>query len=597
MLWLLITIVFVSSVCNYNVASFCRRGSVPAPAQNYRNIDASKAATMGNIRHHSCSTDKEYMNLDMAPSTSKKGNEEYVVMRPDSVHEVSDNYVNLDPTTQTADKPALKNGDSSDNYINFDPTSQTVEKKSEADNYVNFDPNSRTIKSRTQSSVDQKPTLPSKDSENSSDNYANCNPVSQAVEKNSESHVSDNYINFDLATHNSSVQDSDSQYTNLDYTNNTGVRRYHSLPVTHKHVPTTRSNIELSHPPHSHIIFHHFPSDESLNSKLTDETSTSVNELKNDDSTDSAAHPVIGPSNSEGATRLHQQFDPSQTSNYENLTPFNPTSTTDPQESEYELMTPSQHAGQDEQAGTNQVEQPKQRPVAGGYEDFVPVKANGNNQTSHNNYDGAYSLLHFQTERSIPAKSAQVDSSPYSLLSHSQKVAGSTSSSSNYSRLELSGSYESPKTGFKNRFPNQDKSPMLPPQNPEKPLVPPRELKKRIQQPEPSSLFSGYPELPPRNPSFQEPTQPPAPPAGPKPTSYPQLVNPPPSHQSSPSLNYCEVVVLPAEIGQPKFRARSAAINQTIPTQKSTKNYAMIDAAASLGLQKALQQQEHDRLA
>ena len=587
--WLLITIVSVSSVNNYDVVSFCRRGSVPAPAQNYRNVDAPKAATMGSSRHHSNSTDKEYMNLDVAPSTSKKGNEEYVVMRPDSVHEVSDNYVNLDPTTQNVDKPALKNGDSSDNYVNFDPTPQTFEKKSEADNFVNFDPNSHTIKSRTQSSVNQKPTLPS---ENSSGNYVNCDPASQAFEKKSESHVSDNYVNFDLATHNSSVRDPDSQYANLVCTNKTGVRKYHSLPFTHKHVPTTRGDKER--PPHSHIVFHHFSSDKSLNNTPTDEISTSVSELKNDDSTDSAAHPVIGPSYSEEATRPQQQFDPSQTSNYENLTPFNQTSTTDP---EYELMTPGQHAGQDEQAVTNQVEQPKQQPVAEGYEDFVPVKANGNSHSNHDNCDGAYSLLHFQTERSIPAKPVQDDSSSYSLLSHSQKFAESTSSSSNYSRLELSGSHESPKTGFKNQFPNQNKSPMLPPQKPKKPLVPPRELKKRIQQPEPSSLFSGYPELPPRNPSFQEPTQPPAPPAGPKPTSYPQSINPPSSNQSSLSLNYCEVVVLPAEIGQPKFRARSAAIDQTIPTQKSTKNYAMIDAAASLGLQKALQQQEHDRLA
>ena len=583
---------------------------------------------MGSSRHRSDTADKEYMNLDVAPSTSKKDDEEYVMMKTGSVHEASDNYVNLDPTAQTVDKPAIpaKDGEnSSDNYINLDPTSQTV-------------------KGRTHSSVNHKPALPNKDGKNSSDNYVNFDLVSQSekksesqAEKKSKSHVSDNYINFDPTTQDSSTQDqyaTDTQYANVDYSNKTGVRRYHSSPVSRKGVPTTPSNGQLSY---SHIVFHHFPSDESPNSKPAEETATSVSEPKNDDSTDYAAHPV---SNSEKATTPQQQSDPSQTSEYENLTPLNQTPGTDPQESEYEQMTPiGQHAAldkpqeseyeqmtpidqhtsqdipqeseyeqmtpigrraaQDEQTVPKQVVQPQQS-AAAGYEDFVPVKANGNTCSVQTNQDnclnGTYSLLQFHTENSNPAKSIQDDSSPYSLLSHSPKVAGSPSSSSNYSRLELPGS---PKTVSSV---NQGKPPMFPPRSPEKPLVPPRELKKRMQHPEPSSLFSVYPELPPRNPSFQgvihSPTQPPAPPAGPKPTLYPQsVINPPSPKQSSSSLNYCEVVVLPAEIGQPKFRPRSAAINQTMPAQKSTDNYAVIDAAASLGLQKALQQQEHDRLA
>jgi len=576
---------------------------------------------MGNSRHHSGNS--EYMNLDVGPSSA--GYEGYVVMRPDSVHEASDNYVNLDPTT--GDKSALpaKKGDKfGDSYVNLDPTTPNFGNKLEDDNYVNIDPNSQPTKSRIQSGVYQKPALCNKDDENSSNNF---DSVSQAVEKKSESYLTDNYVNINpttttttTTTQNGRIQDSDSQYANLDYTSKTSLRRYYSSPATHKRVPSTSTDEELPHPPCAQIVFHHFPSDESLNSKPANENAISESEPKNDDLTDYTAHPVT---NSEEATRPQQQFDPSQTSEYENLIPINQISTADPQESrmtpqesEYELMTlqgsrcvmmtPQEseyevmtcighHAAQCEQSVSNVSKHQ-------GYEDFVPIKTNGNscsNQTNHDTcVNGAYSLLQFQTESSIPTKPIQDGSSSYSLLSHSQKVVGSASSSSNYSKLEVSGTHESSKTG---QLPNQDK-PVLPPRNPEKPLVPPRELKKRIQQPEPSSLFSGYPELPPRNPSFQgvihSPTKPPVLLAGPKPTSHPQsVINLSPSNQSSSSLNYCEVVVLPAEIGQPKFRPRSAAIDQTMPAQKSTDNYAMIDAAASLGLQKALQQQEHDRLA
>ena len=540
---------------------------MPALAHSYRNIDASKAATIGTSRHHSESSDKEYMNLKVPPSSSKGDvGKDCVVMTTGLVRPTSDNYVNLGPTSPTIDKPVPLVKDS----------------ENSANSYVNFDPKSLT---RSQS-CDNKPPLPIKKGESSSDNYVNFKPVSRAGEKKSELHISNSY-NFDPTSQDNSVQNShtsDSQYANVDYSKNRVVRRYHSSPSSHKRSPTTSNDEEL---PHHHIVFHTFPSDESLNSKPASEQAMSVGEPSNDDSTDYAAHPVIGPSE---ATRTQQQSDPSETSEYENLTPVNQSTGAD---LEYELMTPV--ASEYGQAVTKQ----PQQPAVQIYEDFVPLKVNDKcaAQTDQDNCpNSTYSVLKFQTENSHLAKPTQDDSSPYSQLSHSQKVTRSTTNS-NYSKLEPSASLDSPKTGFYDHLQNQDTPPVVLQQTPEIPQVPPRELKKRMQQqqqPKSSSLYPAYPELPPRNPSFQGVIHSPMlPPAGPRPSLPLKL----PYHQSSSSLNYSEVTILPAEIGQTKFRQRVTAVTQAMPVHKPSDNYAIIDKDASLGLQKALKQQEQDRLA
>jgi len=252
--------------------------------------------------------------------------------------------------------------------------------------------------------------------------------------------------------------------------------------------------------------------------------------------------------------------------------------------SEHEIMSPT---GQ-------RVPDHLQTEPAKEYEDFVPFPNTDKEQHSTEKELGSdevsegYLRLQFKN-KDHPIVLEQAEDSAYSSLSHFSRTG--LTPDSFYSKLDVS---ETSKTGFYDRISNN-----------EKPPVPSRNLKKPINTYKPSSDFSTLiPPLPPRNPSSQKvpcsSSPPPALPVRPKPVILPRLSStgsskpPTPSitNDQSPSrLNYCEVEF--TDIGQPKFRPRSKAIDQPLTLQHN--NYAIVDKDASVGLQLALEQKKHDR--
>lgn len=274
-------------------------------------------------------------------------------------------------------------------------------------------------------------------------------------------------------------------------------------------------------------------------------------------------------------------------------------------------------------AATSVSHYPQTQPAATGYEDFVPIKTppstadtplpsdyvvmtpnspqtklvegyedstktdNPERHSTEENIDGEYSQLQFRSKEDPPI--SEQNDSTYSRLSHPS--ANYSNTHSFYSKLEIS---EVSKAGFYDRASSLEG----------KPQVPSRNLKKPIKLYEPSSNFTTViPPLPPRNRTVQKaadsPSPPPAPPAGPKPVMSPTCDTPPttptigpkPNSHSPQELKYCEIEF--TDIGQPKFRARSKVIDQTLPSQHDA--YAIIDRDASVGLQLALEQKKHGR--